>query len=253
MSYFEYQSQQIFYQEIGEGEPLVLLHGNTASSKMYAHVVADYAKHYKVILIDFLGHGASDRLQKFPVDLWYEEAKQVIHFLTLKNYSQVNLLGSSGGALVAMNIGLERPDLVRKIIADSFEGEVACPHLTANLVQGRQLSKQNPGACLFYEAMQGPDWEQIVDLDTQAVAEHARTIKQFFHHPLKHLKADILLVGSCQDELMTNSVPHFYQETYTRLLDQIGHGQMLLFKQGGHPAMASNQVAFVAQTLAFLK
>ena len=35
MSFFSFQNKRIFFQEIGSGTPLIFLHGNTASSKMF--------------------------------------------------------------------------------------------------------------------------------------------------------------------------------------------------------------------------
>lgn len=35
MSYFTYQGKELFYQEAGQGEPCLFLHGNTASSRMF--------------------------------------------------------------------------------------------------------------------------------------------------------------------------------------------------------------------------
>ena len=34
MSYFEHEGNRIFYEEIGEGKPLILLHGNTTSRQV---------------------------------------------------------------------------------------------------------------------------------------------------------------------------------------------------------------------------
>lgn len=75
MSYFIYQSKKIYYTETGNGKPVVFLHGNTASSKMFEPLLPLYEDYFKVILVDFLGHGRSDRLQEFPADLWQEEAR----------------------------------------------------------------------------------------------------------------------------------------------------------------------------------
>ncbi|MEG1336832.1 MAG: alpha/beta hydrolase, partial [Clostridiales bacterium] len=107
MAYFNYESHNIYYEEIGTGAPLLMLHGNTASSVMFSGIAEKYNDSFKVILIDFLGYGQSDRLTEFPVDLWFDEAQQVIAFLKLKNYKNVNIMGSSGGALVAINVALE--------------------------------------------------------------------------------------------------------------------------------------------------
>lgn len=181
MAYFNYQSHKVFYQEIGDGTPLLLLHGNTASSVMFYEIATKYAQDYKVILMDFLGCGKSERVPCWAEDLWYDEAMQAICLLYEKGYQKVNIIGTSGGALAALNIALERSDLVSKLIADSFEGEYANPAITETIRIGREVSKQNAGAKMFYEMMNGPDWEAVIDADTQAVISHASHIGGFFH------------------------------------------------------------------------
>ncbi|MCR4642287.1 MAG: alpha/beta hydrolase [Lachnospiraceae bacterium] len=44
--------------------PLVLLHGNTSCGRMFEQVIPLFAKKYRVIVLDFLGNGRSDRLAK---------------------------------------------------------------------------------------------------------------------------------------------------------------------------------------------
>ena len=39
MSYFIYQSKKIFYNEVGTGKPVIMLHGDTASSTMFEFVL----------------------------------------------------------------------------------------------------------------------------------------------------------------------------------------------------------------------
>ena len=60
MSYFVYEGKKIFYKEIGTGKQLIFLHGNTASSRMFEQIANEYSKKFKVVLIDFLGHGNSE-------------------------------------------------------------------------------------------------------------------------------------------------------------------------------------------------
>lgn len=69
MPYFTYQSKQIYYSEAGAGKPLLFLHGNTASSKMFEPLLPLYTDNFKVILIDFLGNDRSDR-----VVVWYKKS-----------------------------------------------------------------------------------------------------------------------------------------------------------------------------------
>lgn len=245
MSYFNYNEKRVYYKEAGTGAPLLLLHGNTASSRMFEGVLPLYAAKYHTILIDFLGCGSSDRLEQFPTDLWYDEAMQAITLLREKQYGKVNIIGTSGGALAAINIALEAPEFVNKVIADSFEGESALPGVTDSLAAGREASKLNPGAVMFYQAMNGEDWERVVDCDTEAVVRHSLERKRFFRKELSELKSDILLTGSREDELLCAHTPEFFDKVYGEMLCKIGHGEMKLFEHGGHPAMLSNTAEFL--------
>lgn len=252
MSSFPYHGNTIWYEALGSGFPLLLLHGNTASSHMFGGVAQQFAKRRKVILMDFLGHGRSDRLERFPADLWFDEAMQVIALLRWLQLARADIIGSSGGALVAINAALEAPELVGKIIADSFEGERALPAFTEQMALDRERSKLDAGAVRFYKAMQGEDWESVVDNDTGAVIRHSREIGAFFHRPLRELKAEILLTGSLEDEFTSVLGQDFFEKTYGELLMKIGHGSMHLFARGGHPALLSNQAEFVPLAERFL-
>ncbi len=252
MSYFDFNNRKIYYTELGAGTPLLLLHGNTASSKMFAEIAERYAKHFKVILIDFLGHGKSDRLSKFPDDLWFDESEQVIAFLREQQYPRANLIGSSGGALVAVNVALEAPELVGKVIADSFEGEKPLKEFTENINADREASKQDENARMFYASMHGADWEQVVDNDTSAIFRHQKEIGRFFHQDLRSFKPAILLTGSREDEYISSLSPHYFEKVYGELISKIGHGTIHLFDTGGHPAMLSNPDRFYQLSMEFL-
>lgn len=253
MPFFNYENKKVYYQEIGTGKPVLLLHGNTASSNMFLDVIESYTLNYKIILIDFLGHGKSDRLEEFPVDLWFDEAQQVILFLKEKKYNNVNLIGSSGGALVAINVALEAPELVDKVIADSFEGENSLKEFTKNIIKDRQLSKYDENAKMFYNYMHGDVWENVVDNDTKSIVEHDKTIGKFFHKPLETLKSQILLTGSKEDEFVCSINPNYFQYIYGDMLRKIGHGEIYLFESGGHPAMISNKNEFAQLSKRFFE
>ena len=49
MSYLDYEGNRIFYEETGEGKPLILLHGNTASCKMLAPIIPFFSENHHVI------------------------------------------------------------------------------------------------------------------------------------------------------------------------------------------------------------
>lgn len=217
---------------------------------MFNDIINFYKDEYKVILIDFVGHGKSQMVDKFSADLWFDEVMQVICFLEKMNYKKVNIIGSSGGALVALNVALERPDLVNKVIADSFEGEVPLESFVQNVKIEREASKQDDGAKAFYIYNQGENWEKVVDNDTEAILEHYKTIKKFFHKPLETIQSEVLLTGSRKDEFVTYD---FYENLFLGLIEKIKNGKMHLFDEGGHPAILSNGLNFSNVAKKFLK
>lgn len=252
MSYFNIEGKKLYYNETGAGQPLLFLHGNTASSQMYSQIAGEYSKHFKVILIDFLGHGKSERLDVFPADLWFYESQQIIAFLKQKQYGAVNIIGSSGGALVAINVALEAPELVKKVIADSFEGETASSLFTQNLLKDREIAKNNAEARGFYEYMHGSDWEKIVDNDTSAIIRHQKETGNFFHKPLNELNIDILLTGSKEDKFMYDIFDDYYEKIYGEIAKKLKHGKIHLFSKGDHPAIINSFQEFYPLSMKFL-
>lgn len=244
MSFFTFENKNVFYEESGNGMPLLFLHGNTASSKMYGEIIKKYIPNFKVILIDFLGHGHSDRLREFPIDLWFYEAQQVIAFLRYKKYKKVNIIGSSGGAIVALNVALEAPELVGKVIADSFEGEKADPIFTQLLVIDRNKAINDDAASGFFEYMHGSDWRHIVENDTEAIIRHEKEIGSFFHKDLSELKNDVLLTGSKKDSFMYRISDNYYEIIYSKMLELMPNAKIHLFNCGDHPAIITNSQLF---------
>lgn len=234
MSYFNYQSKKIYYKESGSGKPVVFLHGNTASSKMFDLILPLYEDQFRVILIDFLGHGRSDRLEEFPADLWTEEARQTTALLEHLDLGKVNLVGTSGGAWAAVNAALERPDLVDKVVADSFDGRTLADDFAENLLKERAEAKKDEMGSAFYEWCQGEDWEHVVDMDTRALVQCAEEKLPLFTKPLNTLKNPLLLMGSKGDDMCRSD----FQDEYLMIAKET-NAQICIFPEGLHPAVLS--------------
>ena len=73
MSYFHYQSKKIYYKEIGSGKPLVMLHGDTASSRTVSYTHLDVYKRQAWLQID-----RSDYEDKLREDVYTKEAECAI-------------------------------------------------------------------------------------------------------------------------------------------------------------------------------
>lgn len=240
MAFFKYGDKAVYYEEIGTGLPVVFLHGDTASSKMFGYIIPFYTDSFRVILVDFLGNGQSDRIGEFPPDLWYSQAQQVIAFLEYLDCGKVSLIGTSGGAWVAVNAALERPDLVHRVVADSFDGRTLPDDFSENLRKERAASKNNDFSRQFYEWCQGEDWETVVDLNTRALVECADSKLPLFHKPIGMLEVPILFVGSMEDTMCRRNL----EEEYKQMEQLVPNGKTYMFPTGNHPAMLTNAERF---------
>ena len=243
MSYFPYGSYQVYYESHGTGRPLTLLHGNTASCRMFDPIIPLLAEKYHVITMDFLGCGRSDRIATWPSDLWYEWANQVRALCEHRGLGEVYLVGASGGALAAINAALEYPQLVRAVAADSFAGISADPAITNDIQAGRAQAKHIEGFRAYLQSLHGKDWEQVFDADTDAIVRHAREIGAYFHKSLSELKIPLLLTGSEEDEMFP---PEHYQRLFSKIFQETSRAEVHIFSHGGHPAMMSNMEEFAA-------
>lgn len=242
MAFFKYSGKDVYYEEIGSGQPLFLLHGNSVSSKMFSGVAELYKNDFKVILVDFLGHGNSGRLKEFPVDFWYDEAMQIIELILLKGYEKVNLIGTSGGALAALNVALEREDLVGRVIADSFEGESALSFWTDTVREERRQTKSLEQMRMLWEYCHGSDWESVVDNDTDVIIRHEKTVKNFFHKDLALLNVPALLTASLEDNEFAGKMD--IEKTFREMAEKMPDARLHFFPSGGHPAMLTNAEEF---------
>ena len=91
--------------------------------------------------------------------------------------------------------------------------------------------------------MHGDSWEEVFDADTEAVARHAETIRNFFHKPLSELQTKALFTGSAEDELFPEN---HYKTLFHGICSQTRLASAHIFEHGGHPAAMSNMAEFAA-------
>ena len=103
---------------VGEGAPVVLLHGYPQTQLMWRHVAADLAKDHCVVTMDLRGYGESDAPAPVAGDLNYskrEMALDVVHVMTQLGHETFAVVGHDRGGRVAHRLGLDHPDRVTSI------------------------------------------------------------------------------------------------------------------------------------------
>lgn len=103
-----------YYEAIGAGEPLVLLHGGFCTVETFAGLAPLLAEGYRVIMPERRGHG---RTPDVDGPITYElMAQDTITFLDALGISAAHLAGWSDGAMVALLVAMRRPDLARTLV-----------------------------------------------------------------------------------------------------------------------------------------
>jgi len=113
--YIDINDAKIYYEEYGQGEPLIFLHGNNGSIEDFYQQIPFFAKHYRVIILDTRGQGRSTDLTNTPYT--YEEfSNDLLQVIQKLNLKKVNLVGWSDGGNTALIFNTQHPELVNKII-----------------------------------------------------------------------------------------------------------------------------------------
>ena len=103
----------IYYETIGQGEPLIMIHGNGEDHKIFTRAVAILKEHYTCYLIDSRGHGQSTKVKEYHYDNMADDIYKFIMQLDLKD---VNFYGFSDGGIIGLLLASKYPDLLKTMI-----------------------------------------------------------------------------------------------------------------------------------------
>ena len=110
-----YLPLSIAYTDLGQGEPVLLLHGIPTWSYLYHDVIPLLEPHCRVLAPDFLGHGFSDRRDRFDRSL-RAQTRMILGFLDALGLEKVTIVGHDTGGGVALIMGIEHPDRVARLV-----------------------------------------------------------------------------------------------------------------------------------------
>jgi pimeloyl-ACP methyl ester carboxylesterase len=109
--FVEVNGTQLYYETLGQGHPLVLIHGGYMDRRMWDDQFPVFAQRYRVIRYDVRGFGKSS-LPQVP----YSDIQDLAALLALLGVKKTYLLGLSLGGIIALDFTLEHPDMVDALI-----------------------------------------------------------------------------------------------------------------------------------------
>ncbi len=222
---------QHHYIEKGQGEPLILLHGNGENCDYFKGQIEVFARCYHVYAPDTRGHGKTPRgnapftIRQFADDL--------LAFMDLHGIEKAHLLGFSDGGNIAMIFAMRYPDRVDRLILDG-----------ANLdARGVKRSVQIPIEIGYRIA-------RLFARKSESARLKAELLGLMVNDPdvrpeeLARIRAKTLVVAGTRDMI---------REDHTRLIAAGIPGSSLAFVEGDHFVANKCPEAFNRVVLGFLQ
>lgn len=116
--YVDVNGLHMYFEDRGDGSPLVLLHGGMLSIELsFADLIPDLVTRHRVIAVEAQGHGRTADIDRpiTPAAL----ASDVVGLLDHLGLDRAHVLGHSQGAATALELAVSYPDRVRSVVPAS--------------------------------------------------------------------------------------------------------------------------------------
>ena len=220
-----------FFIEKGEGEPLILLHGNGEDCSYFKGQIDVFGEHFHVYAVDTRGHGKTPRgSAPFTIRQFAEDLKG---FMDVQGIEKAHILGFSDGGNIAMIFVMKYPERVDRLILNG-----------ANLnAKGVRRRTQIPIEIGYRIAKR-------FAAKSEDAAGNAEMLGLMVNDPnvepeeLRGIKAKTLVIAGTRDMI---------KKDHTKLIAESITDAKLVFINGGHFIAAKCPEEFNREVLGFLK
>lgn len=123
METLELQGAKLRYHKVGNGPLLILIPGANGTGDIYMPLAKQLQEKFTVVAVDRRGYGQSELTESLPEEVSNPEsryrvkrdAQDIAELAKSLSDEPVYVLGSSSGAIVAMHVLKEHPDVVKQI------------------------------------------------------------------------------------------------------------------------------------------
>lgn len=116
---------ELFYRQLGEGPPLIILHGLFGLSDNWLNIGKHLSKHFTVYIVDNRNHGLSPHSNEWNYDVMAEDLKELM--IKIKAEKAI-ILGHSMGGKIGMRFAEIYPEMIEKMIVVDIAPRYYEPH-----------------------------------------------------------------------------------------------------------------------------
>jgi pimeloyl-ACP methyl ester carboxylesterase len=184
MSYAQVNGLNIYYEIHGTGRPLVLLHGNLSTIEVdFGRIIPALAKTRQVIAVEQQAHGhTADIDRPLTIQNWTDDIAALLRSLDVTG---ADVFGYSSGSAVALQLAIDHPSLVRKLVlaSTSYRLDSLHPEVLGGIeqIQPEHLAGTPFEGAYARVAPRPEDWpvliEKVKQMDSELPDWPAETIK----------------------------------------------------------------------------
>jgi pimeloyl-ACP methyl ester carboxylesterase len=242
--YVQVNDINIYYEEYGQGEPLILLHGGTATIRAWDPQIAAFAPHFRVIAMDSRGHGKTNN----PAgELTYTQmAEDVVGFISALALDKPSIFGYSDGGQIALELGIRYPALPNALVLGGTCYRFPEQYFEALTGFGIDRSGATTVARMLAEA---PDWVAALKIEHERPGEPDTwktlmeqisplwwNVHDYSREDLRKITAPTMILQSDRDEgVDVEQAVEMYRGIPTAelaVLPNATHGQLGAFSDG---------------------
>lgn len=228
--YADVNGVKLYYKVYGEGEPLLMIHGNGGSFSCFENQVEEFSKHFKVILVDCRGRGNSS-YQK-GVELTFDlQVEDFSLFLEKLNIQKTNIVGWSDGGIIGLLLAIKHPEKVNKLVTSG-----------ANIF---------PEGVIYFEDMK----KTTLDLEKNNKNHENDLAIDLNNLDLKYpnLKFTDLNVIKSKTLIIAGDHDIIKSEHTLKIYESIPNAQLAILPNSSHSALIENATLFNPIVLKFLR
>ena len=112
----------LYYEMTGQGQPVLLIHGLGSGARDWEKQSSVFSEQYQVVTFDLRGHGQSQKPPgPYSMSLFANDAAELVKSLGI---SPVHVVGISLGGMIAFQLAVDCPELVRSLVIVNTGPEV---------------------------------------------------------------------------------------------------------------------------------
>lgn len=260
---------RLHYEETGEGEPLVLVHGSWNDHRSWAAAIeADLRAAFRVVAYDRRGHGRSEAAPG-PGSRRQDE-DDLAALIEVLGLGPAHVAGNSFGASIAVGLAARRPELFRSLVlheppltalvGDDPAAQAALRPAAATIEEVLALLRDGQdaaGARLFVEDVAlGPGaWAALPEAVQDTFVSHAQTWRDEQEDP-DWARLDLTALGSCTAPVLLShgtGSPVWFAAVLDRLAAALPRARRHTFQGAGHIPHMTHPRAYAALVTAFCR